>query len=87
MTHSSDVVKSVVQTLILSNFCVGVVIKFKNFDSSEIETKFAIDWYAYLLISKLWNLKYHRCSENRTCTITLECDVRYAWNFGRIIFA
>jgi len=78
MTHSSDAVKSIVQNHILSNFCVGVLIKFKNFDFTELEIKFAIDWYAYFLILKLWNLNYRRCSKNRTCTITLECDVRYA---------
>ena len=38
-----DAVKSVVQNHILSNFCVGVVIKFKNFDFTEFEIKFAID--------------------------------------------
>ena len=43
MTHSSDAVKSVVQNHILSNFCVGVVIKFKNFDFTEFKIKFAID--------------------------------------------
>jgi len=53
MIHRSDAVKSVVQNHILSNFCVGVVIKFKNFDLTEFEIKFAIDWYAYLLILKL----------------------------------
>ena len=43
MTHSSDAEKSFVQNHILSNFCVGVVIKFKNFDFTEIEIKFAVD--------------------------------------------
>ena len=43
MTHRSDAVKSVVQNHILSNFCVGVVIKFKNIDLIEFEIKFAID--------------------------------------------
>ena len=43
MTHSNDDVKSVVQNNILSNFCVGVNQKFKNFDSTEFEIKFAID--------------------------------------------
>jgi len=43
MTHSSDAIKSVIQNHILSNFCVGVVIKFKNFDPTEFEIKFAID--------------------------------------------
>ena len=43
MTHSSDAEKSFVQNHILSNFCVGVVIKFKNFDPTEFEIKFAID--------------------------------------------
>ena len=43
MTHSSDAVKSFIQNHILWNFCVGVIIKFKNFDSTEFEIKFAID--------------------------------------------
>ena len=43
MAHSSDAVKSVIQNHILSIFCVGVVLKFKNFDSTEFEIKFAID--------------------------------------------
>ena len=42
MTRSSDAVKSVIQNHILSTFCVGVDIKFKNFDSTEFEIKFAI---------------------------------------------
>ena len=52
MTHSSDTENSFVQNHILSNFCVGVAIKFKNFDSTEFEIKFAIDWYAYFWILK-----------------------------------
>ena len=43
MTHSSDAVKSVVQNHILSNFCADAVIKFKNFDFTEFQIKFAID--------------------------------------------
>ena len=43
MTHSSDTENSFVQNHILSNFCVGVLIKFKNFDLTELEIKFAID--------------------------------------------
>ena len=43
MTHSSDAEKSFVQNHILSNFCVGVAIEFKNFDSTEFKMKFAID--------------------------------------------
>ena len=43
MTHISDAEKSFVQNHILSNFCVGIVIKFKNFDAIEFEIKFAID--------------------------------------------
>ena len=47
MTHSSDAVKSFIQNHILSNFCVGVVITFKNSYSTEFKIKFVIDWYVY----------------------------------------
>ena len=43
MTHSSDTENSFVQNHILSNFCVGVAMKFKNIESTEFEMKFAID--------------------------------------------
>ena len=43
MTHSSDAVKSIIRNHILSNFRVGVIIKFKTFDLTEFEIKIAID--------------------------------------------
>ena len=77
MTHSIDAVKSFIQNLILSNFCVGVFIKFKIFDNTDLNLNLQlIDMH--ILNLELKNLKYHRCSKNRTCKISLECHVRYA---------
>ena len=58
MTHRSDAVKSVIQNHILSKFCVGGDMKFKNFGFIEFKIKIAIDWYAYHQYcgSRIWNI-------------------------------
>ena len=61
-------------------FCVGVLVKFQKFLFHWILNKISNLLICISCMFYFYNLYYRRCSKNRTFAITLEWQVRYAWN-------